>query len=171
MRPSSALLPTAAALLVLTACGGGSDDATSAPGSAAGSSTAAPSSSAAAPSSSGGADVAAFCTQAGSVLTELNSAFQGASEPTQLPALLDQASVSLQAVEPPAEIADSWAGFSGAIGQLAEASRQVDLSTAEGQARFSEQYATLTSQATADQEAVDQYVTANCPEIEVGPAG
>ena len=178
----------AAALVLLTACGGDSgggsraagsstaaaSTATSgaAPSSTAGSGAASSSSasSSAAPTSTSNDEVRAFCADAGTVLDDLGTAFSHATDPTQLPALLDQAATSLQSVEPPAEIADSWAGFSGAIAQLAQASRQVDLGTAEGQARFTQQYEALTSQASGAQQDVDAYVTTRCPGLAGSPS-
>jgi hypothetical protein len=169
----------AAALVLLTACGGGDSGESQASGSAGpGSASSSPASSSPAGSSTApsgtdpsGEDVQAFCADAGTVLTDLNTAFDNATDPTQLPALLDQAATSLQSVQPPAEIADSWAGFSGAIAQLAGASRQVDLSTAEGQAQFTQQYETLTGQAAGAQQDVDAYVTAHCPGLASSPSG
>jgi hypothetical protein len=165
----------AAALVLLTACGGGDSGESQASGSSAGpgSASSSPASSSPAGSSTtpSGEDVQAFCADAGTVLTDLNTAFDNATDPTQLPALLDQAATSLQSVQPPAEIADSWAGFAGAIAQLAGASRQVDLSTAEGQAQFTQQYEALTGQAADAQQDVDAYVTAHCPGLASSPSG
>jgi hypothetical protein len=189
LAPALTAGASAAALVLLTACGGGSggsrasgastaaaSTATSdaAPSSTAssgtpGSGTAGSGSSSAAPSSTSSEEVRAFCADAGAVLTDLSTAFTNASDPTQLPALLDRAATGLQSVQPPAEIADSWAGFSGSIAQLAEASRQVDLSTPDGQARFTQQYETLTSQASGAQQDVDAYVTARCPGLAGSP--
>src|SRR4051812_34709001 len=177
LRPAvTAGVSAVAALVLLTACSGDSGG-SQASGSSAGTSSAVSSSagsgaapSSTAPSSTSGDDVRAFCADAATVLTDLNAAFTNASDPTQLPALLDQAATSLQSVQPPAEVAESWAGFSGAIAQLAEASRQVDLSTAEGQAQFTQRYETLTSQASGAQQDVDTYVKAHCPGLVGSPS-
>jgi len=158
MRLSSVLAAgaCAATLVLLPGCGGGSDDSSASGSSSSGSA-------AAASGSPDGDDVTAFCTEAGSVFSDLSTAFDGATDPTQLPALLQQATSSLQAIDPPAEIEGSWNGFAGALGQLASAAQDLDLSTAEGQDQFVTQYNSLMSDSTAAQDDVDQFVTAHCP--------
>jgi hypothetical protein len=167
MRLPSALTAgasVAAALVLLSGCGGDSEDP-----QASGSSAAA-SSSAAGPSASD-EEVAGFCADAEAVLTDLNTAFDSASDPTQLPALLDQASAGLHSVQVPAQIAGSWTTFSGTIDQLAQVSRTVDLSTPQGLDRFTQEYDRLTTEATPAQQDVDSYVTANCPGASAGSTG
>ena len=131
-------LPTlTAALVLLTACGGGSG--------------------------AGADEVDAFCTESEAVFSELNTAFDNARDPTQLPGLLQQATSALQSIDPPAEIEDSWTSFSGALGQLSESAQGLDLSTTAGQDQFTEQYDAVMADTTAAQDDVDQFVTAHCP--------
>lgn|SRR3954471_21298168 len=158
MRLPSALaagLPTVAALVLLSACS--SDPAEPRPSSAP------PASSSAAATSSSGDDVTAFCSQAGSVFTELSTAFAGASNPTQLPPLLDQAATALRSVDPPAEIQKSWDALSGAVTEMAQSARSVDLATPQGLDQFMQRYDALTADTTAAQQDVDSYVKAHCP--------
>jgi hypothetical protein len=150
-RPFPAGVPAAAALLLLTGCGGGSDTH-------------------AAPASSTAAPVDGFCADAQAVFSDANSAFDSISNPAELPALLQQTTSKLQSVDPPAEIADSWAGFAAAIGQLSQTARTLDLSTAAGQGQFTQQYDAVLADTAAAQEDVDQYVTTHCPAAASSPS-
>jgi hypothetical protein len=157
MRLPTALtagISAAAALVLLTACGSDSAD----------SQVSDSSSSAAGSSTSGGDDVEAFCTEGEAVFGDLDTAFNNASDPTELPALLDQAASALQSVNPPAEIESSWTSFSDAVAQLAESAHDVDLSTTEGQEQFTQQTDALTADTADAQADVDQFVQANCPD-------
>jgi hypothetical protein len=146
----------AAALVLLTACGGGSEDSQAASGSA-------DSNSSAAESTSSDDEVDAFCSEAEKVFTDLNTAFAGASNPTELPGLLQQATSALESMDPPAEIESSWTSFSGALAQLTESAQGIDLTTTAGQAQFTQQYTALMTDTQAAQDDVDEFVTANCP--------
>ena len=157
MRLPAALtagVTSTAAVLLLSACGGdsGSDAADS------GSDAASETSSAAAEE-----DVQAFCDEAQTVFTGLDDAFTNATDPAQLPGLLQQATTALQGIDPPAEIETSWATFSDALGQLTQSVQGLDLNTPEGQDQFTQEYSTLMSSTTDAQQDVDQFVTANCP--------
>jgi hypothetical protein len=159
MRLSTTLtagVPAAAALVLLTACGSGSAGSPAAGGSAAASSGAAQ------PSSSG-AEVEAFCSEAEKVFTDLNTAFDSASAPTELPPLLQQATSALQTIDPPAEITSSWTSFSEALAQLSQAAQGLDLGTPDGQNQFTQQYTALMTDTQGAQNDVDQFVTAHCP--------
>jgi hypothetical protein len=163
MRISPALAAGAsvAALVLLPACGSDTEDA----------STSGSSSTESGRSGSSGSDddVGAFCTQALSVFTGLNEAFNAATEATQVPALLQRATSSLQAIDPPAAIADAWNGFAGDLGQLSQAAQGLDLSTSEGQQQFLTDYHDLMA-ASPDQDDVDQFVAAHCSDA-ASPAG
>jgi len=143
-----------AAVLLLSGCGGdsGSDAADSA--SDASSETS---------SASGEEGVQAFCDEAQTVFTGLDDAFTNATDPAQLPGLLQQATSALQGIDPPAEIEAPWTSFSDALAQLSESAQSLDLRTTEGQDQFTQQYNTLLSTTTDAQQDVDQFVTANCP--------
>jgi hypothetical protein len=151
-RPFPAGVPAAAALLLLTACGGSSDT------------DAAPASSTAT------ADVDGFCADAQAVFSDANSAFDSISDPTDLPALLQQTTSELQSVDAPADIADSWAGFAAAIGQLSQTARTLDLSTPAGQGQFTQQYDAVLADTAAAQQDVDSYVTTHCPAAAGSPS-
>ena len=174
MRLPTALtsgVSAAAALLLLTACGGDSEEsASSSSSSDTSSSSASSSSSSAATGSSSDEDVQAFCSQAQTVFTDLGAAFDAATDPTQLPDLLQQATTAFGSVEPPAEIAGSWTSFSDALTQLSASSRSVDLSTPEGLTQFEQDYESLTSGAATSQAEVQQYVVANCPGASAAPS-
>jgi hypothetical protein len=111
-----------------------------------------------------------FCADAQAVFSDANSAFDSISNPAELPALLQQTTSKLQSVDPPAEIADSWAGFAAAIGQLSQTARTLDLSTAAGQGQFTQQYDAVLADTAAAQEDVDQYVTTHCPAAASSPS-
>ncbi|MGY5884411.1 hypothetical protein [Modestobacter lacusdianchii] len=163
----------AAALVLLTACGGDdSAESSASTSSASGSGSSSATSSASGSSAAGGSsdeEVQAFCSQAQSVFTELDTAFQGANDPAQLPALLQQATDAFESVDPPAEIEGSWTAFSDSLGGLADSAASTDLTTPEGLAQFQQQYEQLTADATAAQGDVEQYVTANCPGAGAAP--
>jgi len=130
------------ALLLLCACGGeGESDA------------------------SGEEDVQAFCAEAETVFTGLESAFTNVTDPAELPALLEQATSALQGVDPPAEIEASWATFADALGRLSQSAQGIDLGTPEGQDRFTQEYDTLMTSTADAQQDVDEFVTARCPGV------
>jgi ABC-type glycerol-3-phosphate transport system substrate-binding protein len=162
----------AAALLLLTACGGGDSEESASSSSSSGtsSSSASSGSGSAATGSSSDEDVQAFCSQAQTVFTDLGAAFDAATDPTQLPDLLQQATTAFGSVEPPAEIAGSWTSFSDALTQLSASSRSVDLSTPEGLTQFEQDYESLTSAAATSQADVQQYVVDNCPGASAAPS-
>jgi hypothetical protein len=140
-------LPTlTAALVLLTACGSGSEE--------------------------GAGEVDAFCTESGVVFSELSAAFDNARDPSELPALLEQATSALQSIDPPAEIEDSWTSFSGGLQQLSESAQGLDLGTTAGQDQFTQQYDALMADTTAAQDDVDRFVSAHCPgAADSSPAG
>jgi hypothetical protein len=162
----------AAALLLLTACGGDGDSEDS--GQAA-SSAAAASSSAAddgrGGGGGGGEDVQAFCAEAESVFSGLDESFEDVTDPAELPGLLQQATSALQGIDPPAEIEAPWSVFSDALARMAESAQGIDLSTTEGQDRFTQEYSSLMSGTADAQQDVDEFVTANCPGVGGGSAG
>ncbi|WP_299952744.1 hypothetical protein [uncultured Modestobacter sp.] len=179
MRLPHALAPgvsAAAALVLLTGCGGDSEESAASTTSAAGSSSAAagsstPGSGSDAGSSAGSSDedVQAFCSQAETVFTELNTTFEGASDPAQLPALLQQATDAFESVDPPAEVEEAWTTFSASLGDLADSAGSNDLTTPEGLAEFQQQYEATTTETAAAQGEVEQYVTTNCPGAAASP--
>ena len=162
----------AAALVLLTGCGGDSEESAASTTSAAGSSSAAAGSSTPESGSGTGSsdeDVQAFCSQAETVFTELNTAFEGASDPAQLPALLQQATDAFESVDPPAEVEEAWTTFSASLGDLADSAGSSDLTTPEGLAEFQQQYEATTTETVAAQGEVEQYVTTNCPGAAASP--
>ena len=158
MRPPAVLtagVTSAAAVLLLSACGSDSE-----PDASGGSAADASSETS---SASGAEDVQAFCDEAETVFAGLDDAFTNATDPAQLPGLLQQATSALQGIDPPAEIEASWTTFSDALGQLSQSAQGLDLNTTEGQEQFTREYSTLMSSTTDAQTDVDQFVTANCP--------
>jgi hypothetical protein len=142
-------VPAAAVLVLLAGCGGDGDPAATA-------------------ASSAGVD--GFCADAQAAFSDSNAAFDSVRDPTQLPALLQQTTATLQSVDPPAEIADSWTSFADAIGQLSRTALDLDLSTPEGQDRFTQQYDAVLADTAAAQEDVDAYVTTHCPAAPGSPS-
>jgi hypothetical protein len=158
--PLKTVLAGSAALALLTACGGGSDD-TASSSSAATSSSAAGSSSAEQSSDAPDAEAAAFCSDAEAAFSGLDSV-SASTDPTQLPAVLAQASEELNAIEPPAAIADSWNTLTGVLAQAVQDVQGLDLTTPEGQQAFTQAFSVLETTGTPAQEEVGAYVDANC---------
>ena len=153
-------LSASAALVLLTACGGGSDEE---PAASSSSSAAATTTSPSAEQSSSDADpeAAAFCSEAQAALGELESVANTA-DPTTNPALFADASAQLSAIEPPAEISESWGTLTGALAQVVTNIQGLDLTTPEGQQAFVTEFTTLQTTSTDAQAEVEAYVTTNC---------
>ncbi|KQS73752.1 hypothetical protein [Modestobacter sp. Leaf380] len=153
-------LSASAALVLLTACGGGSDEE---PAASSSSSAAATTTSPSAEQSSSDADpeASAFCSEAQAALGELESVANTA-DPTTIPALFADASAQLSAIEPPAEISESWGTLTGALAQVVTNIQGLDLTTPEGQQAFVTEFTTLQTTSTDAQAEVEAYVTTNC---------
>ncbi len=192
MRPPATVLgaglSAVAAVLLLTGCGG-SDEEPTAPASssapATGSSTAAapsssttaPGGSSAAPSSSttapaGGAEpeVASFCTDTEAAFTRVGQAFGSVTDPAAVPAALDEGAAALAEVDPPAEIVDAWAAIQDGLARLREAVAAADVSTPAGAASLQGAIGTFQTETAAPQQAIEQYLAANCGDLAVGGA-
>jgi len=157
--PLKTVLAGSAALALLTACGGGSDDTSSS--SSAASTSSAGASSAEQSSDAPDAEAAAFCSDAEAAFGELDGITE-TTDPSSLPAIFAQASAELSAIEPPAEIADSWNTLTGALAQAVDSVQGLDLTTPEGQQAFTQAFSVLETTGSAAQEQVGAYVDANC---------
>lgn len=147
---------SAAALLVLPACGGSDDT-----GSAAGSSS--PSAAATTAESSAAADDSAFCQQAQAALDANNQAVTDAqSDPSQLSALLTQATDELEAITPPDAIATDWQTLVDSGRQLAQAVEGVDITTPEGQQAIAGTLQQITATVEPASTNVQSYLAENC---------
>jgi predicted RNA-binding Zn ribbon-like protein len=165
LRPALAAL-SATALLGLAACGGSDGDST-ATGSTSGSSAAAPSSSAA---ESGSADdqTTAFCTEGQDSLDQFDDQLDAAG-PEGLATILPQVVDAIDALDPPAAVADSVQTLRDAYDQLAQAAAANDLSTPEGQQAFQDAYAQIQPTAQPAEDALEQWTDANCPGDDAAP--
>src|SRR3954470_12607217 len=108
-------LCAAAALVVLTACGGGdSNDSSASAKSTTASSTS---------ETTAGASSSEFCSQAAAVQERVGATFSGGSDPTTLPAVLQEAATQIRAIDPPEELASDWTSFADGIEQIASAAK------------------------------------------------
>jgi hypothetical protein len=174
MRPPAtapgAGLCTVAAVLLLTGCGGSDGH----PAATASSSAPATSTSAAAPTSTSGRQVEDFCTDIESAFTRVGQAFGSVTDPAAVPAALDEGAAALAEVEPPGEIADDWTAIQDGLADLRAAVAGADVSTPEGAASLQGAISTFQDDTTAPQQAIEQYLAANCGDLDVsgttGPA-
>ncbi len=147
---------SAAALLVLPACGGGSDDTGAAATSS--SSSAAPTAESSAP-----ADDSEFCQQAQAALDANNQAVTDAqTDPSQLSAILTQATDQLESVTPPDEIATDWQTLVDSGRQLAQAVQGVDITTPEGQQAVAGTLQEISAQVEPASANVQSYLAETC---------
>jgi len=169
MRPPATVLgaglSTAAAVLLLTGCGGSGEE----PGATASSGASAPSSSAAAESSATADEgVQGFCAEAEAAFTRVADAFGSATDTANVAAALDQGVAAFDEVEPPAEISSDWSALQQGLVGLRDAVAQTDVSTPEGQAALQGAVTTFQTDAAAPQQNLEQYLSANCDDLDVG---
>ncbi|RBY97098.1 hypothetical protein DQ237_05800 [Blastococcus sp. TF02-8] len=145
-------IPVAAALVLLTACGG-SDDDSSASGSTSSSSSAA--------ETSASAD-SAFCTEAASIQERLEASVSDQSDPTQLPALLDEAATEIRGIEAPDEIAADWSALADGVQQFSGAIAGIDFNDPNALATLEQKLAPLQQQLDSASTNVSNYLRDEC---------
>jgi hypothetical protein len=169
MRASStaltAGLSAAAAVVLLSACGGSGGQS-----AASGSSSGSPSTGTAG-TSAPNRDIAAWCSSAVALASDLQATLTAAGNaPTQVAPILQRAADQYAAVAPPAEIAQDWGLVVGAVQTLATAARTIDFTSPNAgdqlAASISGQQAALNTATTH----VESYATTNCPAAGVAPA-
>jgi hypothetical protein len=152
-------LAAAAAVVLLTACGGSGDDDT-----AASESTSSSSSSSAAETTENTAPQAdsEFCTEAAAIQERITASFLGESDPSTFGDLFAQVAQEIQALEPPAELADDWAQFAEGVNQIATVSAGVDFTDQAASAKWQQDVAAIQQQYGAAFTNVQAYLTAQC---------
>ena len=159
--PVTSGLSAAAALVLLTACGGGDSDATA---SSSASSTASSAAGSSSPAESGAAtdeESVTFCTDAETVLAEVGPGIEAAT-PETIPAALQQVVDGFDTLSPPAAIATDFGTLRDAYATLLESANANDLTTPEGESAFQAVFADVTSEATAAETAVGDWIDTNC---------
>jgi hypothetical protein len=146
-------LSVAAAAVLLTACGGSGDSNSAASGSSATSSS----------SSESSADAAGseFCTQAAAVQERVGATFNGESDPSTLPTVLQEAAQEIRAVDPPEELKSDWTTFADGIEQIGAAA-QVDFNDQSAVAGFQQKVAELQQQYGPAFTNVETYLSDKC---------
>ncbi|WP_157944156.1 hypothetical protein [Blastococcus atacamensis] len=144
----------AAALVLLTACSGSDEE-----GSASGSSTS-PSSSAS-ESTAPSAD-SEFCTEAASIQERLEATVADSSDPTQLPAILDEAATEIRAIEAPDEIADDWSALADGVQQFSAAIAGIDFNDPNALATLEQKLTPLQQQLDSASTNVSTYLRDEC---------
>jgi hypothetical protein len=140
----------AAALVVLTACSGGDGN----DSSASAKSTTASSAS----ETTAGASSSEFCTQAAAVQERVGATF---SDPTTLPAVLQEAATQIRAIDPPEELASDWKSFADGIEQIASAAK-IDFNDQAAVATFRQKAGALQQQYGAAFTNVETYLRDEC---------
>ena len=151
-------LTVAAALVLVSACGGSEEDGAASPSSSA---PAASSSSSAAGSEAPQAG-SQFCTEAESLLTALDTAFQDSADTATLPQLFQQTAAGMRSIDAPDEIAGDWGTLADGLDQYAAAFEGLDLSDPASLEQFEQRTAGLEQQLTASGDNVEGYLSEQC---------
>ena len=142
-------LSVAAAVVLLTACGGSdSNDAESSP------------SSSSAESSAPQAD-SEFCTEAAAIQERVIESFSGTDEQSDLGAIFQQAAEEVQAIDPPAELADDWTAFAEGLQEFADIS-QIDFNDPQAATEWQAQAAEVQAKYAAAFTRVETYLATEC---------
>ncbi|RBY92012.1 hypothetical protein DQ244_06740 [Blastococcus sp. TBT05-19] len=144
----------AAALVLLTACGGSDEsDAASGPSTSA---------SASATRTTGGAAGSEFCTEAASIQERLEATVTEQSDPTQLPAILDEAAQEIRAIEAPDEIAADWSALADGVQQFSAAIAGIDFNDPNALATLEQKLTPLQQQLDSASTNVSTYLRDEC---------
>jgi hypothetical protein len=146
-------LSVAAAVVVLTACGGSGNDNSAASSSSTTSSSAS--------ETSADATDPEFCAQAAAVQERVGSAFNGQSDPSALPSVLQQAAQEIRAITPPDELKSDWTSFAEGIEQIAAAA-QVDVNDPNAVATFQQKVGELQQKYGSAFANVGNYLSEKC---------
>jgi hypothetical protein len=147
-------LSVAAAAVLLSACSGSGDGNSSAASESSRTSSSAPESSA----DAAGSD---FCVQAAAVQEHVGATFNGESDPSTLPTVLQQAAQQIRAIDPPAELKSDWTAFAEGIEQIATAA-QVDFKDPNAVAAFQQKVTGLQQQYGGAFTNVETYLNDSC---------
>lgn len=151
-------LAAAAAVVLLTACGGAGEAST-----ATGSSSTSSSSSAAETTENTAPQAdSEFCTEAAAIQERITASFLGESDPSTFGDLFAQVAQEIQALEPPAELADDWAQFAEGVNQIATVSAGVDFTDQAASAKWQQDVAAIQQQYGAAFTNVQSYLTSQC---------
>lgn len=151
-------LAAAAAVVLLAACGGSGDD------TSASDTTTSSSSSSAAETTENTAPEAdsEFCTEAAAIQERITASFLGESDPSTFGDLFAQVAQEIQALEPPAELADDWAQFAQGVDEIATVSAGVDFNDQAASTQWQQQVAAIQQQYGAAFTNVQSYLTTQC---------
>jgi hypothetical protein len=147
----------AAAVVLLAACGGNGGSATAA-SSAPAASTGVSSSPA---GRSGPAASTPFCTQAATVMAQLDDV-GNVQDPAQLGPALQQAAAALRSLDPPPEIAGDWNTLVGAFSQVARIASTTDFTDPQQLAAFEQQAQQVESRLGTSETTVQDYLSDQC---------
>jgi hypothetical protein len=152
-------LAAAAAVVLLTACGGSDEDSNASDSTTSSSS----SSSSASETSENNAPQAdsQFCTEAAAIQERIAASFTGQADPGSLSQLFTQISEEIQAIEPPADLADDWAQFSQGVQEVAAIS-QIDFNDQAAVAEWQSQVAQIQTEYGTAFTNVDTYLSTEC---------
>lgn len=146
----------AAAALLLTACGGGGDSSGSASSSSASGTTSSSSAEA-----TGAASGSTFCTQAQALVTNLGAAATS-TDPSTASQQFQQLADSVQAIDPPAQIAQDWSALADGLQQLARTAAQTDFTDPAQAQKFQQASASLATKLATPSQNVQKYLTEQC---------
>jgi hypothetical protein len=150
-------LAAAAAVVLLTACGGSDDDTTAAESTSSSSSSSASET----PENTAPQADSEFCTQAAAIQERIAASFTGQTAEGSLGDLFTQISQEVQAVEPPAELADDWAAFGAGVDEIAAIS-QIDFNDQAAVAQWQQQVLQIQSQYGTAFTNVETYLATQC---------
>ncbi|MCA0145867.1 hypothetical protein [Blastococcus sp. LR1] len=137
----------AAAAVLLVACGGSDEE--EAGTSSASATTAEP------------ADPE-FCTAAASIQERLQATVSDQSDPTRLPAILDEAASEIRAIQAPDEISGDWAALAGGVEQFSAAIAGIDFTDPDALTTLDQQLTPLQQQLGAASTNVGDYLRDEC---------
>ena len=148
-------LAAAAAVVLLTACGGSKDDTASSE-----TTESTTSSSSESESSAPGAD-SEFCTEAAAIQERVIESFSGTDEQSDLGAIFQQAAEEVQAIDPPAELADDWTAFAEGLQEFADIS-QIDFNDPQAATEWQAKAAEVQTRYAAAFTRVETYLATEC---------
>jgi hypothetical protein len=103
-----------------------------------------------------------FCTEAASIQERLEATVTDQSDPTRLPAILDEAASEIRAIQAPDEISGDWAALAGGVEQFSAAIAGIDFTDPDALTTLDQQLAPLQQQLGAASTHVGDYLRDEC---------
>jgi hypothetical protein len=148
-------LAAAAAVVLLTACGGSSDDSASSETTTRTTTSSSPS------ETSAPAADSEFCTEAAAIQERIAASFTGQTGEASLGDLFTQIAQEVQAVEPPAELAEDWTLFAQGVEEIAAIS-QIDFNDQAAVAQWQQQVTQIQTTYGSAFTNVQAYLSSQC---------